>query len=121
MSTLPRERRYRIVDYVYAQIPDVGCKGLCQQCCDSIAMSATEQQRIRERHGRILPLAAGFPGGHCPALTAAGACSVYQDRPFICRLWGATEELRCPHGCVPADGFVPEDHAQRLTGLIQTT
>lgn len=121
MACLPRNRRDRIIEHVYAQLPDVGCKGLCQDCCGSVAMSPTEQERIRERHGHTLPLAAVFPPPGCTALTAAGACSVYTDRPFICRLWGATELLRCPHGCIPTGGFLPEDHAQRLTTLIQTT
>lgn len=121
MTTPSRARADRIIEHVYAQIPAVGCKGLCQDCCGSVAMSPTEQARIRERHGRTLPLSAVFPEPGCPALDTAGRCTVYADRPFICRLWGATELLACPHGCAPTDGFVPESHARRLTALIQTT
>lgn len=41
-------------------------------------------------HHRHLPL---------PALTDDNSCSAYTDRPTICRLWGAIDALRCPHGC----------------------
>jgi hypothetical protein len=26
---------------------------------------------------------------------------VYDARPLICRLWGVSENLQCPYGCVP--------------------
>ena len=30
-------------------------------------------------------------------------CSIYNDRPFMCRLYGATTDaaIACPHGCAP--------------------
>ena len=38
----------------------------------------------------------------CPALDVAfGLCSVYPDRPTLCRLWGVVEKMRCPFGCEP--------------------
>lgn len=43
--------------------------------------------------------------GHytCPALQD-GQCSVYDVRPMICRVWGASEDLVCPYGCRPEPG-----------------
>ena len=37
------------------------------------------------------------------ALLVLGRCSVYDQRPLICRAFGAAEGLRCPHGCCPAE------------------
>lgn len=37
--------------------------------------------------------------GTCPMLVN-GLCSVYESRPALCRLWGLTKSMRCPH-CDP--------------------
>lgn len=50
----------------------------------------------------------------CPALTMLNRCGVYDDRPTICRLWGATAVLSCPYGCVPAGGHMSEREAHLL-------
>ena len=70
-------------------------------------MSKEEDRRLR-RHGVSVPplsdaVAAVERGEdyYCPALVD-GRCRVYEDRPTICRLWGATESMPCPHGCTPA-------------------
>lgn len=62
--------------------------------------------------GRFVPLASrrGFimvsrDSERCPLL-GPGGCTVYADRPLVCRLFGATAgvmDLACPHGCGPAD------------------
>ena len=36
----------------------------------------------------------------CPHLGVAG-CQVYEERPLICRLFGTTPRLKCPHGKQP--------------------
>lgn len=100
------------LDAVYAQVPDVGCKGLCVTACGSMGQTAAEQKRIADR-GRLLPLVGHWPDGHCPAL-ANDRCSVYEVRPTVCRLWGAVDApgMRCPHGCVPAEGVALLTHEQ---------
>lgn len=30
-----------------------------------------------------------------------GRCTVYEDRPASCRLWGVVESMECPWGCRP--------------------
>jgi Fe-S-cluster containining protein len=50
---------------------------------------------------------------YCPALID-GRCSVYDDRPTICRLWGATQSMRCPHGCTPDDALAQEESYRSL-------
>jgi hypothetical protein len=92
---------------IYGRIPAVECKGLCQDACGPIAMSKEEDRRLRRRGVIVPPLAeavAAVDRGeeyYCPALVD-GRCSVHDDRPTICRLWGATESMPCPHGCTPA-------------------
>jgi len=107
---------------VYAAMPTVACKGLCQAGCASIGMTSLEQQQIRVRHGVTLPLVAAFaardPEGRCPALNEAGRCSVYDSRPFVCRAYGVTEILRCPYGCEPDGGMWPERDAQLAMAAV---
>ena len=109
------EDAYTQLDAVYDTLPEVDCRGLCQEGCGSIGMTPLEQQRIQDRHHIRLPLRAIFGGeptplgittDHCPALTTAGQCSVYPDRPLICRLYGAVRTMPCPWGCAPKGGHL---------------
>ena len=93
----------RRFEALYARIPGGFCKGLCQRACGPIQLTRFERTRITG--GPAIPLA---PELTCPLLGEDGACTVYDKRPLICRLWGAVDEPRmaCPHGCVPAEGLL---------------
>ncbi|MFG3438396.1 YkgJ family cysteine cluster protein [Nonomuraea sp. NPDC047897] len=103
------------LDGLYAEVPDVGCKGLCHQACGPIGMNPREHQRIRERgvkipHRRDALAELGETGDYtCPALDKDNRCSVYDVRPMLCRLWGATETMPCAYGCRPAEGDLLTD------------
>lgn len=83
-------------------------------------MSAEERRRIADRGVTMLPLDELLPKimaddgpTDCPALVA-DRCSVYEDRPLICRLWGAVESMPCPHGCEVTPGLLMDAGAQTL-------
>lgn len=108
------------LDALYASLPSMQCLGRCQDACGSVAMSRVEQQRIADRHGQALPLAAAFGKGHCPALGEVwGTCTVYPDRPMVCRLWGLVESMQCPWGCVPEGGWLPEARGHGLMAAVR--
>ena len=104
---------------IWSSIPTVDCKGLCQDSCGPIAMSNAEDARIRARGFDIPSMAdalAALGRGedyYCPALVD-GSCAVYEDRPTICRLWGATRSMPCPHGCTPAAALSQEESHELL-------
>lgn len=106
---------------VYRQIPVVECRGHCVESCGPISMTVDEAARLRGRGVDIPPLldaVAAIDRGedyYCPALED-GRCRVYEDRPTICRLWGATESMRCPHGCTP-EGALSQAESHRLLRL----
>ena len=113
---------------LYEQLPTIECKGLCANSCGPIDMTDAERGRLTDL-GVTIPVftqadAQAWARGErldCPALVGkgkhpltgdrTGRCSVYEDRPLICRLWGLTESMPCPHGCRPsrvmpdAEGF----------------
>lgn len=109
-------KRERLSD-LYALVPEVNCKGLCQAFCGPVMMSDTEHDRLVNL-GHDIPrwrpetfadeMQAGRVEMACPVLAADGSCSAYAHRPMVCRLWGAAEELRCPHGCEPTRLLTPQ-------------
>lgn len=103
---------------LYDQIPAIpDCDGRCWTSCGPIDMSDRERQRIRRAGHRITPMdqARASAGTYwCEALTGDKRCAVYEIRPLICRMWGAMESLRCPYGCVPDGGWLPDEAGYRL-------
>jgi Fe-S-cluster containining protein len=106
-----KTKKLRVLREIYASIPDAGCKGLCTDQCSTIPIFDFELERLEAVTGRKLPtMSAGEEigglllgteiGTPCPMLVM-GRCSVYDDRPLICRAFGSVDGLRCPHGCRP--------------------
>lgn len=85
------------IEAIYAALPALECKGLCQESCGPILASEAEMKRIGIRAGQF-----PRPGkdATCSALKD-GKCSIYKIRPYICRIWGAEESMKCPWGCKP--------------------
>lgn len=107
------------LERIYRAVPSVACQGLCAEYCGPIDMSDEERRRITAR-GVTIPHAsetlqamADGADGECPALMD-GRCSVYEDRPLICRLWGAVESMPCPHGCEVTPGLLVDAGAGAL-------
>lgn len=100
------------LDQVYAQIPTVECRLRCQDSCRDVPILTAEQDRLQ------LPTAFDV----CPKLSGFGTCTVHEDRPLMCRLWGVTENMPCPHGCTPtrmltvAEGAALVDAAESAGG-----
>lgn len=98
----------------WEQIPAVSCRGLCADACGPIYASGREKQRLREGWVRLVPRAQALrelqtTGSYrCPALTQDDRCSVYADRPTVCRLGGAQRAMPCPYGCAPDAGLLDD-------------
>lgn len=83
---------------LYDRVPKMAdCRGLCADSCGPIEASVRERERIERRTDRKLEARCGS----CSMLTPLGRCSVYEDRPMICRLFGTTKTMACEHGCEP--------------------
>jgi Fe-S-cluster containining protein len=90
----------------------MACKPGCGDCCGAVPWSAEEWAKVKDRvpavvaveimdigDGGVIPLRKGTTT--CPFFS--GGCTVYDDRPFMCRLYGTAPDARltCPHGCRP--------------------
>lgn len=109
------------LDEVYAKLPQLDCKGLCQQSCGPIVMSAAEERRLLE-DGLELPTTVDHcVEGKltCSYLTKHGRCAIYSRRPMICRLWGMVRRMKCHHGCVPVGGFLTDQQAHAFLDAVE--
>lgn len=109
MGDIPR-RLQRVFD----RIPDIRCEGHCHGACGPIAISEVEDEAIRvfcDANGvRYAALTGGIQEAvarmeeagcaSCPYLDEEKRCMVYPVRPAICRMFGVSESMPCPWGCV---------------------
>lgn len=97
---------------IYAKIPKFICKPGCTDCCGPVPFSKTEWSVIKDKRTATCL--------DCP-YSAGGSCAIYENRPFLCRIFGASEEprLRCPHGCKPVFPLSIEETKKLTAEYIQ--
>lgn len=107
---LSRAEAERRLAELYAQIPEIRCRGLCSDNCTVIDASGLEHTLAEEagvplphgmHHLTHLQLLDLDVHQRCPALGPLNTCTIYAKRPLICRLWGAARGMLCGHGCLP--------------------
>lgn len=118
------------LETIYARLPRLRCRGLCQASCGPVPMGAAEWARIAAAQagdGRDVPRTTEVAGGTMPVVGAdltcplldreTGRCTVYALRPLLCRLWGLAAGMPCGYGCVP-ERAVTDQEAHRLLGEV---
>lgn len=119
MAPNPRRADARLAA-LYEQVPAGSCSGACHGACCFIedAVSVRERERVERASGRKLetidhgiatsaeeadydPFGNPLARWRCSMLTEDGRCSVYDDRPMICRLFGVTKGIECHASCKP--------------------
>lgn len=88
----------RTIDALRRRIPAFACVPGCHDCCGPVTASSTEMARLPRRSATVRE--ASLAELSCPHLGEQG-CTVYQERPLICRLFGTTPRLPCPNGAGP--------------------
>ena len=96
------------VELLYMQIPDFECVEGCTDCCGPIPATEGERKNMSPEPEKI--------GPHCPWEIPGKGCATYETRPFMCRLFGASDvtPLRCPYGKGPV-GPLTAEQARNLT------
>lgn len=80
------------------QIPSFECVPGCHDCCGPVTTSSEEMARLPRKTAAEQD--AALEALNCVHLGPDG-CTVYEERPLICRLFGTTERLPCPNGRRP--------------------
>lgn len=122
-----KTKRLRVLNEAYAELPQIECKGLCVTTCTLIPLEAIELINIERATGRVpattpvgdyqMLMPVSSTDDRCPYLLM-DRCSIYEQRPTICRLYGVARGLQCPHGCQPTQLY-SEDAAQTLLRRIR--
>lgn len=82
--------------------PRIDCTD-CYQCCTTLLMTKSEKD-ILDKKKKLY----GKGKQYCEFLNKEGKCSVYEDRPIVCRIMGATQSLgyyKCPER--PHNSYAP--------------
>lgn len=94
---------YRYLDGFQPYLaPYMSCSKGCSHCCHmDVQLSPLEAAYIQMRTGTQMHQPRSLTTGHltpCPFLSEAGACSVYDARPLVCRIFHAMGD---PENCRP--------------------
>jgi len=85
------------LDELYQSIPSMKCKKGCSDCCGPVPFSDEEWEKVKDKpRQKNNSLKCEF--------LIDNKCSIYEDRPYICRIFATTKnvpELECPHECKP--------------------
>lgn len=99
--------RHRI-QFLRELIPSFECVSGCHDCCGPVTTSTEEMARLPrtspERQAQAMERL------DCVHLGPDG-CTVYGERPMICRLFGTTPSLPCPRGRGPVEPIDPAAEA----------
>jgi len=82
-------KKYQIL---YNRLPKFECIEGCNMCCGSVPFHKYEADKVGAKEGFSLE-------EDCTYICKDG-CSIYKDRPFMCRLFGVVDDdrLRCYQG-----------------------
>lgn len=77
---------------LYDKIPSFECKPGCTDCCQPTQFfDEYELKQIKPK----------LPSGFDCAYRSQAGCDIYENRPLICRMFGAVDGLNCSHGYQP--------------------
>ncbi|HJV00290.1 MAG TPA: YkgJ family cysteine cluster protein [Burkholderiaceae bacterium] len=103
--------------FLRRRIPAFACVPGCHDCCGPVTASSEEMARLPARSAEERERA--LADWSCPHLQPSG-CGAYEERPLICRLFGTTPSLPCPHGRRPQTMVEPAIEAQVHAFLRQS-
>ena len=115
--------RTELHEELYAQIPSMTCPSGCSDCCCIVRFSRYEVAQISTAKiiGAIFMRFRQATTQKCPYLTENNRCSIYQVRPFVCRLFGTAdiERLQCPKGMAPDKKLSAEEAGKLINQFLR--
>ncbi len=101
-----------------SKVPVMECAPGCHDCCGPVPVAPEEASRLPRQ--LLKPPKEDLLS--CRFLDSKG-CTVYDERPMMCRLFGASVErmLRCPRGLKPARMLSLEETDRIMQAYLQLT
>jgi hypothetical protein len=110
-------RNHQKIRFIRERIPSFECIPGCHDCCGPVTTSSEEMAKLPVKSEAEHEVALAELS--CPHLGEKG-CQVYAERPLICRLFGTTPRLACPHGRRPEVMIEPEVEEEIYQFLRET-
>ena len=110
-------RDREIIARLRERIPTFECVPGCHDCCGPVTTSSEEMSRLPVKSDAEHE--AALKEFNCVHLGPNG-CTVYGERPLICRLFGTTPNMACPNGCRPQE-MVDAKTERQVHHFIATT
>jgi len=107
----------QIVRFLRRNIPSFECIPGCHDCCGPVTASSEEVARLPVKS--IAAHDAALAELNCVYLGMQG-CEVYAERPLICRVFGTSPRLACPHGKRPDELIDPAIEQQIEQYALET-
>jgi len=93
-----------MIKQIRDSIPVFDCIPGCSDCCGVVPWSPAEVEFLPEQievATKSLDELKARAGSKKCGLLKDDKCREYQHRPIMCRIYGTTEDLKCPHGQGP--------------------
>jgi len=109
---MEKEVAIKNLEEIYAKIPGIECKG-CAECCGPTIWSNIEYLYIKRYLDKNNMQEKKYDDKFMSNLTSLKIanltcpylidkkCSIYPVRPFICRIFGVVNKLKCPQLNLP--------------------
>lgn len=104
----------KLLSELRSKIPEFQCIPGCHDCCGMVPFAPVEWNGIKDKRKFSLGSLS------CPYECQKG-CAIYNDRPIVCRLFGAIigGKMICPHGFLP-ESPLSEYEADQIMSLYMS-
>ena len=108
----------RLLLEIYSLIPEFECRDNCYECCGCHTWTYIEWKLITDwlRERGMEERFAKSVFDYCPYLEN-GKCAIYEVRPFVCRIYGVSESLKCPY--VKAEKYLSREITDKLHEAVK--
>ena len=96
------------MDKLYKKIPSSTCRKGCYRCCTNMIQYTPSEFKAM----------GGYEFKEKCSHLKDGKCTVYENRPFVCRIYGASELFKC-EDCVPERMLSEEETLELVHQYVQ--
>lgn len=94
-----------VLQDLYKKIPSFKCNEGCVDCCGIVPWAGIEWEKVKDKREHTMTT--------CPYAVNGKGCEIYENRPFVCRMFGTEDRVPCPHHYRP-DQLLTDEKAKEL-------